>query len=331
MKISIIGGGSWGVTLANILACNGHNVLIYERSVAKQDIINLEHVNPHFKDYHIDESIKATKTLEEAVNFSSIIVLAIPSKAFREVLKNIGEIITSPKLFINVAKGIEPDTLYTISQVVYDSLDNKYIEGFVTLSGPSLAKDVMDKKITLVVAASKVEEDAKLVQTLFSNQEYFRVYTSTDLLGVEVNGSVKNAIALIAGIVDGLNLGENARAALICRGLEELKKINNAYGGSVNSLFGLSGVGDLIVTSVSPKSRNFQAGLKVAKGLKISDIEKESIEIVEGPRTIISCHQIALKYNLELPIIETCYQVLFEDVNLKSSIDNLMKRNLKNE
>ena len=331
MKLTIIGGGSWGVTLANILSCNGHQVLIYERSYEKVEIINNLHVNPHFPNYSIEKSIVGTTELETAMAYSDKIVLAIPSKAFRPVLKQIQEVANEPKLFINVAKGIEPDTLYTISQVVYDELDNNLIKGFVTLSGPSLAKDVMDKKITLVVAASKEIEDANLVQQLFSNQEYFRVYTSTDLLGVEANGSVKNAIALIAGIVEGLDLGENARAALICRGLDELKKVTSTYGGKPESLFGLSGLGDLIVTSISRKSRNFQAGLKISAGLNIEDIERDSKEIVEGPRTIISCHQIALKNQLELPIIDTAYRVLYEDADLRSSILSLMERDLRSE
>jgi len=331
MKISVVGGGSWGVTLANILACNSHEVMIYERDMVKCQIINNQHANPNFLDYKIDEKILASTDMEKSIDFANVIVLAVPSGAIRSVVGQINKIAKEPKLFVNVAKGIEPETLYTISQVYYDSVDKKIDGGFVTLSGPSLAKEVMRKRITLLTAASKREEDALLVQQLFSNQEYIRVYTSTDLVGVEVGGSVKNAIALISGILDGLNLGENARAALICRGLEELAKINRAFGGQDKTLFGLSGIGDLIVTSVSEKSRNFKAGRQVATGLNINDIMADSKEVIEGPRTIISCHQIGLKYEIELPIIETAYQVLFEDLNPLEAINNLMKRTLKSE
>jgi len=332
MKIGIVGGGSWGVTLADILANNGKEVMIYDRKPEKVDVINQKHLNPHFLDYKVNEEVKASNSLKEVYQSAEAIVLAIPSGAIRTVLKEINQLnINEKKLFINVAKGIEPDTLYTIEEVFNSEIKPELVKGYVTLSGPSLAKDVMDKKITLVIAASKNIEDANTVQLLFSNQEYFRVYTSDDLKGVELGGSVKNAIALISGILDGLDLGENARAALICRGLEELKKILLAYGGKPETLFGLSGLGDLIVTSVSLKSRNFRAGLEVAKGRKIDDIIASSIEVIEGPRTLTSCYQIGQVKNLDLPIINTCYDVLYNNKDAKYAVSMLMKRDLKRE
>ena len=329
MKITIFGSGSFGSTLANILTDNGHDVLLYDRNIDKVSIINNLHVNPNFNDYHIDEHIKATTDIIEACKHANTYVLAVISAAIRPVLEQIKDKVADNALFVNVAKGIDYNTLETISQIAASTLIKPY--RFVTLSGPSLAKDIMDKKITLFSAASTNLDDAKIVQELFSNTKYIRVYTNDDIIGVEVNGSVKNAIALISGILSGLYLGENARAALICRGLEELKKIMEVYGGKETTLYGLSGLGDLIVTSMSYKSRNFQAGLKIAEGKKLDEILGNAKEVIEGISTIKACHQISLKYNLDIPIINTAYEVVFEEKDPLSQILKLMKRDLTNE
>lgn len=330
MKIAVIGGGSWGSTLANVLSDNGHETLIYDINEMAVNDINFTHKHPFF-DTYLNDDIKATTNIKEALDFADNLLISVPTKVMRNVLVQINQLINTPKTFINVSKGIEPETLLTVSQIAYEVIDNNLIAGFVTLSGPSHAEEVILRKLTTLVAASKNEERAKFVQNLFSNREYMRVYTSNDILGVEVGGSVKNAIALISGISAGLGMGENARAALISRGAIEIAKITEVMGGSKDTVFGLAGIGDLIVTASSLNSRNFQAGLKIGKGENIDDVVKNSRMVVEGARVIISAKEIAEKYNLELPIIQTAYNVLYENKPVKEMLAYLLQRDLKAE
>lgn len=330
MKIAVIGGGSWGSTLANVLSDNGHETLIYDINEAAVYDINSTHKHPFF-DTYLNGDIKATTNIKEALDFADNLLISVPTKVMRNVLAQINDLINTPKTFINVSKGIEPETLLTVSQIAYEVIDNNLIDGFVTLSGPSHAEEVILRKLTTLVAASTNIERAKFVQNLFSNREYMRVYTSNDILGVEVGGSVKNAIALISGISAGLGMGENARAALISRGAIEIAKITEVMGGSKDTVFGLAGIGDLIVTASSLNSRNFQAGLKIGKGENLDDVVKNSRMVVEGARVIISAKEIAQKYNLDLPIITTAYNVLYENKPVKEMLAYLLQRDLKAE
>ena len=330
MQISIIGGGSWGATLANLLSDNGHQTLIYDINKEQVDGINNEHKHPFF-DCNINEDIKATLNLAETVDYSDILLICVPTKVMRSVLSEIKELAKEPKLLVNVSKGIEPKTLLTVSQIADEIFDKKTMKGFVTLSGPSHAEEVILRKLTLLVAASKDLESAKLIQKIFSNSTYMRVYTSEDILGVEVGGSVKNAIALVSGVCTGLGLGENARAALISRGALEVIRITEVLGGKRETVFGLTGIGDLIVTASSMNSRNFQAGLKIGQGEDIDTVVKNSKMVVEGARVIVSCHEIKEKYNIELPIIEAAYQVLYNHGKVDEVLQLLLTRNLKAE
>ena len=267
MNITVIGGGSWGTTLAQVLTDNGHTCLIYDINASFVDAINNTHIHPFFTDVVLPESISATLDLEKAVNFSDYLLLAVPTKVMREVvLRGINKLLTSPKVFINVSKGIEPGTLKRISEIVEEEIDPKYLKGFVVLTGPSHAEEVILRKLTVLVSASKNHELAKEVQLLFSNDKYLRVYTSNDLIGCELGGAIKNAIAVVSGISTGLGLGENARAALISRGVLEIVAIVEALGGKKETAFGLTGIGDLIVTASSENSRNFRAGKKIGLG-----------------------------------------------------------------
>lgn len=330
MKVSFIGGGSWGSTLANLLSDNGHDTMVYDINLDTVNLINNEHSHPFFE-AKLNENVKATNSLEEAVNFSNILVLSVPTKVMRPVLNEIKSIIDKPKFFINVSKGIEPDTLLTVSGVAKDVLDLNMISGFVTLSGPSHAEEVIERKLTLLVAASEKMDDAIFVQDLFSNNSYMRVYSSTDIIGVEVAGSIKNAIALVSGVCTGLGLGENARAALINRGALEIVRIATVLGGMKDTVYGLAGIGDLIVTASSMNSRNFQAGLKIGKGEDVDDVVLHSKMVVEGVRVLQSAHEIANKYDLYLPIIETAYKVIFEKLPVNEAIDIILNTKLKNE
>lgn len=332
MNITVIGGGSWGTTLAQVLTDNGHTCLIYDINASFVDAINNTHIHPFFTDVVLPESISATLDLEKAVNFSDYLLLAVPTKVMREVvLRGINKLLTSPKVFINVSKGIEPGTLKRISEIVEEEIDPKYLKGFVVLTGPSHAEEVILRKLTVLVSASKDHELAKEVQLLFSNDKYLRVYTSNDLIGCELGGAIKNAIAVVSGISTGLGLGENARAALISRGVLEIVAIVEALGGKKETAFGLTGIGDLIVTASSENSRNFRAGKKIGLGENVLDVVNNSTQTVEGVRTIVAANQIAEQYNLTLPIIQTAYQVLFNGLEAKEAVYKLLSRALKME
>ncbi len=330
MKVSVIGGGSWGTTLAQALSDNGHDVLISDINNDFVNKINNEHLHPFF-DVTIPQNIKATLSLNEVVNHSNIIVLCVPTKAMRMVLNQINKLINEPKLFVNVSKGIEPETSLRVSQIVYQEIDNKNIIDYVVLSGPSHAEELIFRKLTTLVSASTNLESANKIQNLFSNEKYLRVYTNDDVIGVETGGAIKNAIAVVSGIATGIGLGENARAALISRGIREIIAIVEALGGKKETAYGLSGIGDLIVTASSLNSRNFQAGLKLGQGESLANVMDKAKMAIEGVRTIYASHEIGKKYNLELPIIEAAYQFLEGNITLKEIIPELMGRKLKIE
>ena len=330
MKVGFIGGGSWGSTLANLLSDNGHETLIYDINSDTVDLINSKHIHPFFES-QINEDVVATTNLDEVLNYSDLLVLCVPTKVIRQVMVDAKKYINSPKLFINVSKGIEPKTLLTVSGIAEEVFTSDEMKGFVTLSGPSHAEEVIKRKLTLLVAASKNIDDAVLVQNLFSNNTYMRVYCSTDIIGVEVAGSVKNAIALVSGVCTGLGLGENARAALIDRGALEIIRIVSVLGGQKETVYGLAGIGDLIVTASSMNSRNFQAGLKIGQGEDVDSVVNNSKMVVEGVRVLQSAHEIALKYDLYLPIIETAYKVIFEKLNVNEAIETIITAKLKFE
>ena len=330
MKVGFLGGGSWGTTLANLLSDNGHQTLVYDVNADTVNLINTQHVHPFFESV-INEDVIATTSLKEVVDFSDVLVLSVPTKVIRQVMEDVKSLIKTPKLFVNVSKGIEPETLLTVSGIAEEIFTADEMKGFVTLSGPSHAEEVIKRQLTLLVAASKNIDDAIMVQELFSNNTYMRVYTSTDIMGVEVAGSVKNAIALVSGICTGLGYGENARAALIDRGALEIIRIATALGGQKETVYGLAGIGDLIVTASSMNSRNFQAGLKIGKGEDVDTVVKNSKMVVEGVRVLQSAHEIAVKYDLYLPIIETAYKVIFENLDVNEAIETIITAKLKFE
>lgn len=329
MKIGIIGGGSWGTTLAQALTDNSNEVLIRDINADFVKKINENHLHPFF-DVEIPHSIKATLDLKEVVEYSDTLVLCVPTKFMRGVLHEINEIITTPKTFINVSKGIEPETSLLVSQIVAEEIKNN-LNAYVVLSGPSHAEEMIERKFTCLVSASKNIEEAKRVQKLFSNDSYIRVYTSDDVIGVETGGAIKNAIAVVSGISTGMGLGENARAALITRGVREIIKVVEILGGRKETAYGLSGIGDLIVTASSMNSRNFQAGLRIGKGENLDTVLNTSVQTVEGVRTIEAAHGIAKKFNVELPVIDLAYDVLFNNVDLNIALKALLTRELKQE
>ena len=330
-RISIIGAGSWGTALANILCENNHSVLVYDNDLKTINDINESHKIEKLPGVIIDNSIIATSNMKELLEYSDIIILSIPTKVIRNVLGKIKDEINSPKLFVNTSKGIEPDSFKRISEIVYEIIPNEYIKGFVALTGPSHAEEVILKLPTTIVSVSENTEDAKLIQNIFSNYTNFRVYTGSDLLGSELCGALKNVYAIASGMLEGLGFGDNARAGLITRALVELRRVVIKLGAKPETLFGLTGVGDLIVTTTSHHSRNFQAGVKLASGSSLEETINSMSMVVEGARTCLAAYELIKKLNIDAPIITSVYKVLYEKVPVTKSLSELFSREFKEE
>ncbi|MGD9886986.1 MAG: NAD(P)H-dependent glycerol-3-phosphate dehydrogenase [Bacilli bacterium] len=331
-KIVIIGAGSWGSGLARIIGDNGYEIMMYDVDQNQVDEINQFHTNRAKLPVGIlNDSVKATTDLKFAIAFGEIIVLVVPTAVIRSVLKQINSVIDQPKLFVNASKGLEPNTFKRVSEIVEEEIRPHFVKGFVALTGPSHAEEVILQMLTLVTASSKIKEHAELIQKIFSNQTYFRVYTINDLIGAELCGSLKNVIALASGMVTGLGYGDNTKAALITRGLVEMKRIALVLGAEENTIFGLAGLGDLVVTCMSNHSRNYQAGLKIGSGKNLEQTLSEMTMVVEGARTAIAAHQIIEKYGIYAPIMETVYEIIYLKHDPRDCVLRLMQNSLKPE
>ena len=321
-RLAIIGAGSWGSALGKIAYDNGHAVLLYDNS--KEAIARF-----NSKTTASSRIFQATTDLKEAVAFGDSILLAVPTSVIRSVLKEINLVIESEKVFVNASKGLEPKTFKRVSEIVEEEIKSKFVKGFVALSGPSHAEEVILEMLTLVTAASPDLKQAQLIQRVFSNQTYFRVYTLTDLIGVEICSALKNIIALASGIIAGLGYGDNTRAALITRGLVEIKRIACMFGAEEKTVFGLAGLGDLVVTCTSAHSRNFQAGYKIGSGKDLEQALAEMTMVVEGARSAIAAHEMIVENNIYAPIIEAVYDIF--TINSMRRIMLLMQNDLKEE
>ena len=330
-KITVFGTGSFGTALANVLAENGHSVLMWGKNENTVDEINQSHQNKRYlKDVTLNETIKATSQLEQAVNFSDIFLIALPTKAIRNVVTEIDQHIKTKKTFIHVAKGIENETFKRVSEMIEDSVSKNHKNGLGVLSGPSHAEEVVIKQPTTVAASSKDEHISKLIQDLFMN-DYLRVYTNNDLIGVELGGALKNIIAVASGIVAGMGYGDNAKAALMTRGLAEISRLGEKLGADPMTFLGLGGIGDLIVTCTSTHSRNYTLGYKLGKGKTTEEALNEMNMVVEGIYTTNSVYHLAKSQNVDMPITNALYKVLFEDKPVKDSVKDLMGRDKKAE
>lgn len=326
MTISILGAGSWSTAIANILA-EKEDVLIYARDKKLAEAINSKHVNTkYFPDILLSQKIKATSDLKEIYS-NKYIVNGIPTQNIRSVLEKSKDYLKSDHIIINLSKGLELNTHKRISEIFRDF--NKDIE-FAVLSGPSHAEEVILKMPTTLVCASEDESLAKDLQNLFV-RDYFRVYSSQDVIGVELGGAIKNILAFGIGMTSGLGYGDNAKAALITRGIHEMNRFARAFGANSKTINGLAGVGDLIVTATSKHSRNNRAGILVGKGLSIEDLENEIHMVVEGIPTTKSVYELAKEKNVELPITNEIYEVLFRGKNCDQSVRDLMMRDIKSE
>lgn len=327
-NIGIIGAGSWGTALAVNLTRNGHNVTIW--SIMEQEIQMLQEHHEHLDKLpgvKLDESMQFTCNLEEAIVKKDMLVLAVPSIFTRSTAKAMAEFVADGQIIVCVAKGIEDGTLKTISEVVEDEIPNADV---CVLCGPSHAEEVGIGLPTLVVAGAKSRVSAEKIQDIFMN-ETFRVYTTPDILGMELGGSLKNVIALAAGMADGLGYGDNTKAALITRGITEVARLAVAMGAKQETLNGLTGIGDLIVTCQSKHSRNRKAGMLMGQGMTMEEATKEVKMVVEGVYSAKAALALAKKYYITMPIIEEVNKVLFEDKPVKEALVDLMIRDKRTE
>ncbi|MEI4830474.1 NAD(P)H-dependent glycerol-3-phosphate dehydrogenase [Bacillus sp. FJAT-53711] len=330
-KITVVGAGSWGTALAMVLADNGHDVRLWGNRVELMNEINEKHENSRYlPGITLPASIVAYYSLEEALAGVDTVLLVVPTKAYREVLKDMKEIVSQPITWIHASKGIEPGTSKRISEVIEEEIPAHLIRDVVVLSGPSHAEEVGLRQATTVTSAAKRMEAAEEVQDLFMNS-YFRVYTNPDIVGVELGGALKNIIALAAGITDGLGLGDNAKAALMTRGLTEIARLGHKMGGNPLTFAGLTGMGDLIVTCTSVHSRNWRAGNLLGKGCSLDEVLDNMGMVVEGVRTTKAAYEMAKKMNVDMPITATLYDVLFNGKNVKDAVGTLMGRVRKHE
>ncbi len=331
-KVTIIGAGSFGTALSVVLARAGNEVQLWARESEIAYQINNQHRNPtYISDVTLPDSVTCYTDLEECLHERDMIVFATPSHALREVAKRVKPFLSGDEIVVNVAKGIENDTFMTMSQVLDEVLSGVIIQDHIgVISGPSHAEEVSKFRPTTVVSASYSKHTAEVIQETFMTP-MFRIYLNYDIIGVEIGGSVKNIMAIAAGIIDGAELGDNAKAALITRGLHEMKRLGMKLGGSQDTFSGLTGVGDLIVTCTSEHSRNRFVGYHIGKGQKLDEITGKMAMVAEGVRTTRSVHDWSRKLNIEMPITDAVYKVLFQDEDPKDVLYDLMTRDPKEE
>lgn len=330
MKAVVIGSGSWGTGLAQVLCDNKVDVTIYGNCESEINDINENHRNSkYFGGIQIHPDLKATTDIN-VVKGSDIVVLSVPTIAIESVCKQIDEILDKKTIIVNTSKGFHPETFERMSCVIRENISEEHLSSVVSLIGPSHAEEVVIRMLTTICAVSLNEEDAKTVQETFSN-EYLRIYTGTDEIGSEVGVAVKNAIALASGILSGLGYGDNTRAALMTRGLMEMTRFGVAMGGKKETFMGMTGIGDLIVTCTSLHSRNFQAGYEIGKAGTAKIFWETNTKTVEGVRTAKAVHEKARELGIDMPIVNEIYAVLFENKNARESAKQLMTRDLKSE
>ncbi|SFJ57662.1 NAD(P)H-dependent glycerol-3-phosphate dehydrogenase [Thermoflavimicrobium dichotomicum] len=330
-EIAVLGAGSWGTALSMVLVENGHQVIIWGRREDLVQEINEQHTNQRYlPNVRLPEQLKATSSLSEAVAGKDVVVFVVPSHSMRTIAKQVKKWIGDHALVVHATKGFEVGTGMRMSQVLKEELSEPFETRIAALSGPSHAEEVAQKCPTTVVVASSHSEVAEEVQGIFMNH-YFRVYTNSDLIGVEVGGSLKNIIALAAGLGDGLGIGDNAKAALMTRGLAEIARLGTAMGAKPLTFVGLAGVGDLVVTCTSQHSRNWRAGYMISQGKKLDQVLHEMGMVVEGVQTTRTAYSLAMRHHVEMPITEQLYAVLFENKDPEQAVEDLMRRGRTSE
>ena len=333
-KVAVLGAGSWGSVLANLLVDNGHEVELWSRDQDQVDRLNKDHVNPaYMKDFNYSSKLHATTNMKAAVKGADVILIVIPTKGIRQVAHKLDGVLADLEqrsLIVHATKGLEQNTYKRPSEMIKEEIDPKYRRDIVVLSGPSHAESVAIKDMTAVTAACANLADAEKVQKLFSNS-YFRVYTNDDVIGAEFGAALKNIIAIGAGALQGLGYHDNARAALITRGLAEIRRLGVAFGANPMTFIGLSGVGDLVVTATSKNSRNWRAGYQLGQGQKLDDVINNMGMVIEGVYTTKAAYELSKKRQVRMPITDALYRVLYEGEDIKTAISQLMSRDLTSE
>ena len=334
MKIAVLGSGSWGTALGKVLAETGHEVVLWGREDHIADEINQAHTNSHFlPGINLPTTIVATTDLKAALDQATVLLFVLPTKAIRSVARQVASYLSqsdAQPLLVHATKGLEQGTHLRVSQMIEEEIPRQDYQDLVVLSGPSHAEEVARHDLTTVTAACPNLQAAEKVQALFKNH-YFRIYTNTDVVGVEMGAALKNIIALGAGVLAGAGYGDNAKAALVTRGLAEISRMGIKLGADPLTFVGLSGVGDLVVTCTSPHSRNWQAGNLLAKGYSKEAIEEEIQMVVEGIATCQSAYELAKESGIEMPITEALYGLIYEGAQVKEGLLRLMTRDGKQE
>ena len=328
--IGVIGAGSWGTCLANLLAKQGHNVVLwaYEKDLVER--MQHSRINDlYLPDIPLSENLSFSYQLSEVAN-RKCILLVPPSQLMRSVVSQMVDYIRDDAIIVSASKGIENDTLLIMSDVLQQILPQKLHQRTAFLSGPTFAREVAEEQPSAVVAAAQNQQIAAQVQEIF-NTSYFRVYTNNDIVGVEVGGALKNVMALAAGVCDGLGYGCNTRAALITRGLADMKRIGLAMGANADTFAGLTGIGDLVLTCTGDLSRNRSVGFKLGQGQTLNEILASMNMVAEGVKTTLSTYQLAKKLGIDAPIVNQMYAILYQDKDPRQAVIELMQRELKAE
>jgi len=329
--IAVIGAGSWGTSLAILLAKKGYQVRLWSHNTVHIDLLKKERMNTRYlPGILFPDTLQVTSCLDEAVTGSTLVVMVVPSHGFRQVFTNLVPFLEINSIIISAVKGIENNSLSTMYSVMEDSLDPTSQVKIGVLSGPSFAQEVALELPTAVTIGFNSVSTAQWAQNVFST-DYFRVYTSIDVVGLEISGSFKNIIAIAAGICDGLEYGTNTRAALITRGLAEMQRFGMALNAKASTFSGLSGLGDLILTCTGDLSRNRNVGIQLGRGNSIEKIEREMFMVAEGVKTTSSIYDLARKIDVETPILDEIYNIIYRGKDCSTAVKDLLDRELKPE
>jgi glycerol-3-phosphate dehydrogenase (NAD(P)+) len=328
MRCAVVGAGAWGTALADLLTRNGHDVRLWAYESDVVESVNNKHENIRFLGGHaLAPGLEATGDIVRAVQGAELVTLATPSHVLRSILRSAGKSLPASAPIVVASKGIEKGTLCLMTEVAEQEISGGTV---IALSGPSFAKEVVSCQPTAVVVASAKEGAAAIVQRAFSSA-YFRTYTHTDVIGVELGGALKNVMAVATGIAEGLGLGFNARAALVTRGLAEMTRLGLALGAEQSTFAGLAGLGDLVLTCTGSLSRNRAVGVEVGKGRSLEEVLRDKETVAEGVVTAQSARELAAREGVEMPIVDTVNRVLFEGQPARSAIAALMSRELRAE
>lgn len=329
-KVVILGAGSWGTALALVLAKKGLSVTMWEHRKEIADKLNSERENTRLlPGVKFPENLKITSELEGILDGIKFVVFSVPSQVLRSVILKVSSQISEDMILINTAKGIEISSGETLSNVIKDEIKGKFHKNIVVLSGPTHAEEVAKEMPTAIVATGEME-NVKKVQELF-NTKYFRVYIGQDIIGAEIGGAVKNCLAIGAGMSDGLGYGDNAKAALITRGIAEMIRFGKAMGAKEMTFSGLTGIGDLVVTCASKHSRNRHVGEELGKGKSIEEVLGEMIMVAEGVATVKAVYNKKVELGINMPIVKAIYQIIYEGADTREKVNELMTRELKEE